>query len=103
MTARTFLIPTQTKDKGSFLFYFRLITNSIPKVDFRLLTLFSHECYNKSMKKKATQFETETYGIPKIENIPKDVLDSIVCNLELVISEMYDEAETADANTDTQQ
>ena len=55
------------------------------------------------MKKKATQFEIETFGIPKIENIPKDVLDSIVCNLELVISEMYDEAKTADCNTDTQQ
>ena len=55
------------------------------------------------MKKKATQFDIETFGIPKIENIPKDILDSIVCNLELVISEMYDEAETDDGTTDTQQ
>ena len=55
------------------------------------------------MKKKATQFEIETFGIPKIENIPKDVLESIVCTLALVISELYDEAETSDGNTDTQQ
>ena len=55
------------------------------------------------MKKKATQFEIETFGIPKIENVPQDVLESIICNLELIISEMYDEAETADGNTDTQQ
>ena len=55
------------------------------------------------MKKKATQFETETYEKTKIENIPQDILNSIVCNLELIISEMYDEAETADGNTDTQQ
>ena len=53
------------------------------------------------MKKKATQFEIEKFGIPKMENIPKDVLESIVCNLELVISEMYDEAKTADGNDDT--
>lgn len=55
------------------------------------------------MKKKATQFEIETFGIPKIEKIPQDVLESIVCNLELVISEMYGEAETADGNTDIKQ
>lgn len=53
------------------------------------------------MKKKAAQFEIETFGIPKIENVPQDVLESIVCNLELIISEMYDEAETADGNDDT--
>ena len=53
------------------------------------------------MKKTATQFEIEKFGIPKMENIPQDVLESIVCNLELIISEMYDEAETADGNDDT--
>ena len=36
-------------------------------------------------------------------SIIEDVLESIVCNLELIISEMYDEAETADGNTDIQQ
>ena len=44
----------------------------------------------------------EIFGIPKIGNINKDMLDSIVCNLEFVISKIYDETEAANDNTDTQ-
>lgn len=39
------------------------------------------------MRKKATKFEIETIGIPKLENIPKDILDAIVHTLELQMSE----------------
>ena len=54
------------------------------------------------IKKKTTRFEMEIFGIPEIGNIHKDMLNSVVCNLEFVISEMYDETEAANDTTDTQ-
>lgn len=51
------------------------------------------------MKKKATDFETVIFGIPKIQNIPEDVLDSIICNLELIVSEIFAEEQKDEHDT----
>ena len=78
--------PNERQEKFSFCFPF--VTNSLPKPDFYLLTLFLHLWYNEAMKRKAVQFTTETLGAPKLENIPKDILDDLINSLELVISEL---------------
>ena len=80
---------TRNNESQAFAFFFPFC--------FRFVThFFTFYCsrsnetllYNKTMNRKSTDFEVETIGVPKLSNIPNDILDAIVHTLELQISDI---------------
>lgn len=91
---------TRNSESQAFAFFFPFCSRSVTHFFPFYCSRFSAiPLYNRAMNRKSTEFNVETIGTPKLNNIPNDIVDAIIHTLELQISDILFSGKDEQAET----